>query len=198
MKGLAMLRMSLMALLAGVAGVGQGGEAAGPAAKLAPGDSAPDFSLPDQDGKVHQLSACRGQWVMIYFYPKDDTPGCTAEACAVRDRFADFAQAKLLVFGINPGSVSSHKAFADKHKLQFPLLADTAETVVKAYGTWQKFSFLTMKLTGRMTFLVKPDGTIAKIYEQVDPAQHADEILADLQKLKDSEKKTGPEGGAQP
>lgn len=146
---------------------------------LSVGDPAPDFSLSDQDGKTHTLGAQRGSWVMVYFYPKDDTPGCTRQACSVRDRFADFAKRGILVFGINPNSVESHKAFAAKYNLNFPLLSDGDKSVVKAYGVWGRMAGM-IPLTARSTFLINPEGVIAKIYEQVSPDRNADEILSDL------------------
>jgi peroxiredoxin Q/BCP len=152
-------------------------------AKAAPalrvGDPAPEFSLSDQEGKTHSLKALRGSWVMVYFYPKDDTPGCTRQACALRDRFADFTQRGVHVFGINPDSVESHKTFAIKHKLTFPLLSDADKSVVKAYGVWGRMAGM-IPLTMRSTFLINPEGAIAKIYEQASPDRNADEILADL------------------
>ena len=146
---------------------------------LSVGDPAPEFSLSDQDGKTHTLGALRGSWVMVYFYPKDDTPGCTRQACSVRDRFADFARRGVRVYGINPDSVESHKAFAIKYNLNFPLLSDADTSVVKAYGVWGRLGGM-IPLTMRSTFLINPEGAIAKIYEHASPDRNADEILSDL------------------
>jgi peroxiredoxin Q/BCP len=136
---------------------------------LAVGDTAPDFTLPDQDGKVHTLSSYRGHWVLIYFYPKDHTSGCTKEACMIRDSFPRFEGAHADVFGISGDSVESHKRFADDYHLPFPLLADTDRKVIKAYG-----------VASRMSFLIDPTGAIKKIYEKVKPEIHAEEVLEDL------------------
>ena len=146
------------------------------------GQTAPDFTLPDQSGKTHQLAAYRGQWVLVYFYPKDDTPGCTREACGLRDRFAEFQQLKAVVLGISVDSVESHKEFAGKLKLPFPLLADGQKKVVQAYGVWGEQQFMGKTYLGisRTSFLIDPKGTIAKIYPKVKPEEHTEEILKDL------------------
>jgi len=182
------LRQSLRLFAAvGCAGCGFAGSAASDAASDKPlqvGDPAPDFVLSDQDGTEHKLSDYRGRWVVLYFYPKDQTPGCTKQACAFRDRAEDFAAIGVKVFGINPDTVESHKAFAKKQKLNFPLLADVDRKVVKAYGVWGKFSFMGLPLTGRWTFVVAPDGKIARIYDKVDPERNADELLSELAVLK--------------
>lgn len=150
--------------------------------KLKQGQSAPDFTLPDQEGNEHTLSAMRGKWVLVYFYPKDDTPGCTVEACSVRDRFPKFKDLALTVFGISVDSVKSHAKFAQKYKLPFTLLSDEDKTVVKAYGVWGKKKFMGREYMGtsRTSFLVDPKGCVAKIYENVKPEKHIDEVLADL------------------
>ena len=109
---------------------------------------APDFSLPDQDGKIHKLSDYKGKWVLIYFYPKDDTPGCTVEACGIRDNFPKFQNSDLIVLGISKDSVASHKKFAEKYKLPFTLLADEAKEVIQAYDVWQEKSMLGKKYMG--------------------------------------------------
>ncbi len=146
---------------------------------------APNFSLPDQDGKMHTLKDYRGQWVLIYFYPKDDTPGCTTEACSIRDNFPKFNKLKLQVFGISADSVAKHKKFAGKYKLPFTLLADEDKKVINAYGVWAKKKFMGREYMGilRNSFLINPEGKIVKIYEQVKPKIHAVEILEDLKKL---------------
>ena len=146
------------------------------------GQLAPDFTLSDQSGTSHHLAAYRGQWVLVYFYPKDDTPGCTTEACGLRDRFAEFRKLKAVVLGISVDSVESHKKFADKFKLPFPLLADTQKQVVQAYGVWGQRQFVGKTYMGisRTSFLIDPAGKIAKIYPKVKPEEHTDEILKDL------------------
>lgn len=149
------------------------------------GDVAPAFSLKDQHDVTHALADERGKWVLLYFYPKDDTPGCTKEACALRDNFPKFKKLGITVFGVSVDSVKSHGKFADKYELPFTLLADEEKEVVNAYGVWSKKKFMGREYMGTMrwSFLINPDGKIAKIYENVKPELHADEILADLQEL---------------
>ena len=146
---------------------------------------APDFTLPDQDGVERSLADYRGQWVLIYFYPKDDTPGCTKEACVLRDSLPDFGKLNAVVLGISTDSVKSHKKFAEKYGLPFTLLADEGKEVVNRYGVWGRKKFMGREYDGvfRSSFLIKPDGTIAKVYENVKPEQHAAEVLADLETL---------------
>ena len=142
---------------------------------LQPGSEAPDFRLPDQSGNFHRLSDYTGKWRIVYFYPKDDTPGCTKEACAFRDGLARLQAADAVVLGISVDSAESHRRFAEKHKLNFPLLADTDGTVSRQYGAlmdWQVF-----KMAKRVSFLIGPDGKIRHVYPQVDPENHAAEIL---------------------
>ncbi len=147
---------------------------------------APDFTLPDQDGKMRTLSDYRGQWVLIYFYPKDDTPGCTKEACAIRDAEPDFKKLKAKVFGISVQNSKSHKKFAEKYDLPFTLLADDEKKVVGKYGVWAKKKFMGREYLGtlRNSFLIDPEGTIAKVYEKVKPDDHAAEVVADVNKMK--------------
>jgi peroxiredoxin Q/BCP len=146
------------------------------------GSLAPDFTLPDQNGALHTLSAYRGKRVLIYFYPKDDTPGCTKQACALRDAFPDFGKLDLVVLGISPDSVKSHKKFAEKYELPFTLLADEGKEAVHAYGVWGRKKFMGREYDGvfRTSFLIGPDGRIENVYEKVKPEQHAAEVLADL------------------
>lgn len=146
---------------------------------------APDFALPDQDGNKHKLSDYKGQWVLLYFYPKDDTPGCTTEACTLRDNLPKFTKIKAKIFGISVDSVASHKKFAEKYKLPFTLLADEDKKVVEKYGVWQEKSMYGRKYMGtvRNSYLINPEGKIAKIYEKVKPAEHATQVLADLTTL---------------
>lgn len=149
------------------------------------GSKAPAINLPDQDNNKHKLSDSLGQWVLVYFYPKDDTPGCTTEACTIRDNFPKLGKLKAKVFGISTDSVASHKKFAEKYKLQFTLLSDEKKEVVEKYGVWAEKSMYGRKYFGtlRNSYLIDPQGKIAKIYEKVKPAIHAEEVLADLKEL---------------
>ncbi len=146
------------------------------------GTTAPDFTLPDQDGIPHTLSDSRGSWVLVYFYPKDDTPGCTKEACMVRDIWPDFSAVNAVVFGISADSVKSHKKFAEKYGLPFTLLSDEQKEVVKAYGVWGLKKMMGHEYEGisRTSFLINPEGVIEKVYEKVKPEVHAQEVLADV------------------
>ena len=143
---------------------------------------APAFSLPDQEGKMRTLKDYLGKWVALYFYPKDDTPGCTAEACSFRDSFPKLKRAGIVVLGVSTDPVKKHAKFAEKYSLPFTLLSDEEKTVVEEYGVWTKKKLMGREYMGalRMTFLIDPEGTIAKIYEDVDPDDHAEEILADV------------------
>lgn len=153
--------------------------------KLQPGSSAPEIRLPDQDGAEQSLAALRGQWVLVYFYPRDDTPGCTVEACGLRDASADYARAGIRVLGISADSVKSHRKFADKFKLPFTLLADEEKRVIRAFGAWGKKKFMGREFDGilRQSFLIDPAGKIARVYPKVTPAAHAAEVLADVAAL---------------
>ena len=146
------------------------------------GDTAPDFTLLDQHGASHTLSDYTGRWVLLYFYPKDNTPGCTKEACMLRDTFPRFETLHTEVFGISKDSVASHTSFAEKHNLPFKLLADEDKQVLEQYGVWgeKKMMGKTYQGTMRTSFLIDPDGIIQKIYEKVKPEVHAEEVLADL------------------
>ncbi len=139
-------------------------------------DKAPNFSLPDQDGELHNLADYLGKWLLLYFYPKDFTSGCTKEACSFRDNFDKFTN-KLQIVGISGDSVESHKKFSDKHELPFTLLADPDKKIIKSYGTDG------LILAKRTSFLINPKGLIEKVYEKVNPALHAEEILEDIAKL---------------
>ena len=147
---------------------------------------APDFCLLDQNGQQHCRLDYQGQWWLLYFYPKDDTPGCTMEACAMRDHWSEFAQAHIAVIGVSTDSVDSHAKFVKKYTLPFTLLADTNQTVVKQYGVWDQKTFMGQSYLGieRTSFLIDPQGIIRKIYNQVKPQNHAIEILADWQAIK--------------
>ncbi len=150
--------------------------------KLKEKQTAPDFELPDQNSKLHKLSDYRGQRVLLYFYPKDNTTGCTKEACEIRDAFPDFKKLKVKVFGVSVDSVKSHKKFSQKYNLPFTILADEKKEVVKKYGVWAKKKFMGKEYYGtlRTSFLINPAGKIAKIYKSVKPETHAQEVLEDL------------------
>lgn len=151
----------------------------------AAGDAAPDFELRDQDGEVHSIEDYRGKWVALYFYPKDDTPGCTTEACEFRDNIFAFHDADCQVLGVSLDDEDSHKAFSEKHGLPFPLLADTEGTTADAYGV--KSRFMGMTIADRQTFLIDPDGNVARHYEDVDPDTHSKQVLADLAELQSND-----------
>ena len=150
---------------------------------------APDFTLLDQDGQKHSLSQYRGQWVLLYFYPKDDTPGCTKEACSIRDAFPRFSDLNIKVLGVSVDSRESHKKFAEKYKLPFTLLSDEDKKVVTHYGVWGEKHSVFMgrerESVIRSSFLIDPTGTIEKIYTDVKPDKHADEVLRDLRRLEE-------------
>lgn len=145
---------------------------------LEKGDKAPDFSLPDQNGQVHHLADYQGQSVLIYFYPKDDTPGCTKEACTIADVYNDFERQGVKVFGVSADGPESHRQFAEKYNLPFTLLSDEDRAVIRAYGAEKGEG--EGSGTKRISYLIAPDGTIAKSYPKVDPATHAHTILKDL------------------
>jgi peroxiredoxin Q/BCP len=149
------------------------------------GDVAPDFRLPSTRGRELTLKQNRGKDVILYFYPKDDTPGCTAQACALRDSDPDFAMLDAVVLGVSADTVASHKKFAQKYGLSFPLLADVDKRVVHAYGVWGKKKMMGREYEGirRTSFLIAPDGKIAKVYENVKASEHAAMVLADLTEL---------------
>lgn len=146
---------------------------------------APAFSLPDQAGKIHSLKDYLGQWVVLYFYPKDDTPGCTKEACGFRDNLPKFKKMDAIIFGVSADSSAKHEKFATKYKLPFTLLSDEKKEVLEKYSVWAKKKFMGREYMGilRTTFLINPEGKIAKIYESVKPETHAEEILKELKSL---------------
>lgn len=152
---------------------------------LQAGDQAPDFELPDQNGDLVKLSALRGQTVVLYFYPRADTPGCTTQACGVRDRSSDYAAAGARVIGVSPDEVSAVKKFAEKFDLDFTLLADADHAVADAYGSWVEKSMYGKKYMGvqRATFLIDPEGKIAKVFPKVSPKTHDDVVLDALTSL---------------
>lgn len=148
---------------------------------ISQGDKAPLFSLQDQHGNTHSLSDYLGKKVLIYFYPKDDTPGCTTEACNFRDNYKALSDAGLVIFGVSKDGVKSHKKFADKFDLPFPLLSDESGSMCEAYGVWRKKKFMGREYMGieRMSFLIDEKGNVAKVYETVKPANHTQEVLGD-------------------
>ncbi len=149
------------------------------------GKRAPDFSLKDQDGKMHSLKDYAGGAVLLYFYPKDMTPGCTIEAEGFRDRWKDLGKAGVVVLGVSADSEASHKKFCDKHELNFPLLSDEKKETLKKYGVWVKKSMYGKSYMGinRESFLIDKTGKIVKHYPKVNPATHPEEVLKDTKKL---------------
>ena len=147
------------------------------------GTDAPSFNLQDQNGDWHTLGSYRGQWLAVYFYPRDDTPGCTTEACNFRDNIYAFKAIGAAVVGISVDDVDSHKEFSDKYKLPFTILADEGGTTSKAYGVLKDYKLL--KLASRQSFLVNPEGKIVKHYADVDPDEHTDQVLADIKTFMD-------------
>lgn len=147
------------------------------------GKKAPAFTLSDQNGKKHSLSEYAGKKVLLYFYPKDDTPGCTTEACSFRDRLNELKKQKVQVLGVSCDDEKSHKKFAEKFQLNFPLLADTDKKVVNKYGVWLEKSMYGRKYMGiqRDSFLIDEKGVVVKHYEKVKPAEHVDEVIKDVQ-----------------
>jgi thioredoxin-dependent peroxiredoxin len=146
------------------------------------GDEAPDFELPDQDGNPVRLSSLRGRNVVVYFYPKADTPGCTVQACGVRDRRADYEAANAVVLGVSPDPPAALRAFADKHGLPFTLLGDEDHAVAERYGVWVEKRMYGRTYWGvqRATFVVDPDGRVAHVIPKVKPAEHDEEVLGVL------------------
>jgi len=152
---------------------------------VAEGSPAPDFTLPDQDGNEISLSELKGKTTVLYFYPRADTPGCTTQACGVRDHSADYEQAGVRVVGISPDPVKAIKKFADKQSLEFTLLADEDHSVAEKYGTWAEKSMYGKKYMGvqRSTFIIDADGKVARVFEKVSPKTHDDVVLKALAEL---------------
>jgi peroxiredoxin Q/BCP len=142
-------------------------------------DIAPDFTLPDQDGNPVTLSSLRGEQVVLYFYPKDDTPGCTTQACDMRDRIGELKQRGARVYGVSPDSIASHKKFAEKYALSFPLLSDAEHRVAEQFGVWKEHSLFGKKIFGnqRTTYVIDADGRVKKVLPKVSPEAHVDEVL---------------------
>lgn len=149
---------------------------------LKPGDQAPDFSLSDQHGNQVSLSGLRGQNVVLYFYPKADTPGCTTQACSVRDHRADYAESDTVVLGVSPDAVKPIAKFDEKYGLGFPLLSDEDHSVAEAYGVWVEKNRYGRTYMGneRTTFVIGPDGTIREVFRNVKPAEHDELVLGAL------------------
>jgi peroxiredoxin Q/BCP len=149
---------------------------------LNPGDQAPDFSLPDQHGTAVTLSALKGKTVVLYFYPKADTPGCTTQACGIRDRRPEYDEADAVVLGVSPDPVKAVSKFDDKYGLGFTLLADESHEVAESYGVWVEKSRYGRTYMGneRTTFVIGPDGTIKEIFRKVKPAEHDELVLGAL------------------
>lgn len=150
--------------------------------KLTEGKQAPDFSLPDESGKIHKLSDYRGQSVVLYFYPADDTPGCTAEACDLRDDYHKYEKAGAVILGVSPDDEASHEAFKKKYKLPFTLLADKGHKACDLYGVWQQKSMFGKKYFGviRSTFVIDADGKIANIFEKVRAKDNNEKVQVAL------------------
>lgn len=138
---------------------------------------APDFCLPDENGTEHCLSDYREHYVLVYFYPKDDTPGCTKEAQAIREAYRSYKEHSIVVFGISPDSIESHSQFKEKYNLPFTLLSDPDKKVIELYGAKGLIA------TKRISYLINPDGIIEKIYEKVIPEKHAEEVIRDVERL---------------
>ena len=151
------------------------------AGDLQPGMVPPDFELSDQNGTTHRLADYRGRWVVLYFYPRDDTPGCTEQACKFRDDVAHFRSMGAQVIGISVDSVESHAHFAEKHGLPFPLLADEGGRTARAYGSLRNLGLI--KMAQRHTFIIDPAGRIAHIYRKVDTTTHSADVIAELTRL---------------
>jgi thioredoxin-dependent peroxiredoxin len=185
-----LLALGLLAIAALV--LGSNAALAADTAAPAVGQPAPAFKLQDQAGKWHSLSDYKGKWVAIYFYPKDDTPGCTTQACGFRDNIFAFKKEGAEILGISVDAVASHKEFAEKHSLPFTLLADSDKAVTRSYGVLKTYMGV-MEMARRDTFIIDPQGRIAKHYESVDPEGHSQMVLADIKALK--AKAAGSKGG---
>ena len=153
------------------------------------GADAPSFNLQDQNGDWHTLESYRGQWLAVYFYPRDDTPGCTTEACNFRDNIYAFKAIGAAVVGISVDDVDSHKEFSDKYKLPFTILADEDGKTAKAYGVLKDYKLL--KLASRQSFLINPEGKVVKHYADVDPDEHTDQVLVDIKAFMESSANSG-------
>ena len=144
-----------------------------------------DFELSDAYGKIHKLSDYLGKWVVLYFYPKDDTPGCTTEACSFRDNLSELKEMGVVVLGVSKDSVKSHQKFSEKYSLNFPILSDESLEVIKAFDAYGEKKFMGKTFMGvmRKTILIDKKGKVAKVYEKVSPKEHAKEIIEDIKEL---------------
>ena len=185
--------LPLLAALAALTLASAPAAAASPAATPGVGEPAPAFKLQDQAGKWHQLADYKGKWVALYFYPKDDTPGCTTQACSFRDNVFAFNQEGAVILGVSVDDVASHKQFAEKHGLPFTLLADADKAVARRYGVLKTYMGV-MEMARRDTFIIDPQGRIAKHYASVDPEGHSAVVLADIKALK-AQAAAGAKGG---
>lgn len=152
---------------------------------LKPGDSAPDFSLPDGNGNTVSLSSLKGKWVVLYFYPRDNTPGCTKEACSFRDAYPTYQSKDVVVLGVSTDDAKSHTKFSTKFELPFPLLTDAEGQMATTYESYGLKKFMGKEYMGisRNTFIIDPNGAIAKVYLKVKPENHAEQVLQDLEAL---------------
>jgi peroxiredoxin Q/BCP len=178
LNGLVNARMLLAAVALAWLGVVQAADPLPPQL----GNPAPDFRLQDQNGKWHELKDYRGKWVALYFYPKDQTPGCTTEACEFRDNVFAFRDAGAAILGVSVDDVDSHKKFSEKHSLPFPILADPDKLVTKRYGVLKSYMSM-LELARRDTFLIDPQGRIVKHYTDVDAGGHSKAVLEDIKAL---------------
>ncbi|WP_322521444.1 peroxiredoxin [Guyparkeria halophila] len=176
------MRRHALSLLAGLLGTLVAPLGLAAETPLTVGDAAPAFTLPDQQGESRSLADYHGQWLVLYFYPKDDTPGCTTEACSFRDNINRLIAQDAAVLGVSMDSVASHAEFAREYELPFPLLADPEGEVVERYGALS--DFLVVKFAKRQTFIIDPVGNIAKIYRKVNPEEHVRDVLDDLKVLR--------------
>lgn len=183
---LALRRTLVTALFAAAASVSAGSPPAAPAE----GSPAPAFKLQDQAGEWHTLDQYKGKWVVLYFYPKDNTPGCTTQACELRDNIFAFRKADAVILGVSVDDVASHEKFAKEHSLPFDILADSNKEVTKAYGAiWSPAPGV--ELASRTTFLIGPDGKIVKHWAKVDPKGHSDMVLAEIKAHSPAQKAAG-------
>lgn len=145
---------------------------------------APDFTLQDESGKTHSLADYKGKWLVLYFYPKDDTPGCTTEACSLRDAATDMSELDAEVVGVSADDAKSHSKFIAKHHLNFTLLSDPSKAVIEVYGAWGKKMFGKEGIL-RRTFIINPHGEVVKVYGRVTPLGHGEQVTAELKRLKE-------------
>lgn len=155
---------------------------------LKPPYKAPDFSLPDETGKTYTLNDFKGQWLVLYFYPADDTPGCTVEACSLRDARDDIAELGAQIVGISKNDAAAHEKFKAKHSLNFTLLTDPEKIAINTYGAWGKKQFGVEGVL-RRTFIINPEGTVVKVYGRVTPEGHGEQIITDLKSIQNNQTK---------